>query len=1342
MIRKKWNTGKIMVLVAIFFCLFSSVSPILSSGQTNEKNPSYQPESETLNSSDSLSILESDLSMNSVNTESSEDSVVLDSSTSETSKEQPVNDKQNDQNTHETRAVAQDILDSVIVTDWELYREKGGVKESLTVEPKSNAVSNQAYNFYFNWMISPEKLGRNILPGDHFILEIPQNENRDTGHWYAVPGEWQTMMTSDGVNAVYRYRVENSVNGKTQVIRVEFLEDVDQLHINTLTSELNFTGFMNYVTKESVQNVTFGRDTTGAGLSKSITFNQIALNATNGFSYKYGSAGSNNSLKWGIQFNGAANVELGGDEVDYNVNGGVGNKYQGFYTDKPGRDVWHPWGTNYTDIFAPAGKEGGGELGGYVEDELPAGAEMTTLTIAAYIPIPIGLTQENYAKQEGVYPSSTAAFQSFVLADYGSGPTYRGSSDNSETQQPKQGTGFTLLAQGASETKAQFKARIQSLPYQYGVYKEASGVSTVMMHYGSMKKVGNEQARLSDLTNDSYTGRVITNPKSGQSVQITQFAAKAADYSIKRGYYAEEDRELLENYYSITFGDSNVIGGKSAAYNISLTVRYPPSTPSGSVRNESAIYTHSALTLNRNQPEAMPKRDGATAELKNPYGSITLNANQALLQKFDVERDENDQYVPINGAEFKLQVKDGSNWKDVKKNDDLLLFITDGIKYYEVENGATVEKTVNGLVKVDFGELGLANGTYRFVETKSAAGYDEKESPNWSETANAVVSDAFDIPSTTSRGPTVTVWNKKLPQVKYTVEHYVQKSEGNTAKENFELRQTEEKSGYLGQEVVGEPLMDLLKSYEYDEDLSIDYGKITGTITEDGELKLQLYYTIAAEVPFTFYKQGMNGEMMPSVDSNGHQLYDEKGRELKVAFDIYEWDGKWSESNPYNIGNGPKAKPEVWTKVNKEPLTTDALGRVRVPKIDDLTKYYAIVEVGTYPEYVLPNNEPPTNLTTYREVYWCVQMSTNLIFSTPSWAHGTEVDKPDFEKPSETNGNRYILKNRKPDISLFKVNEQDEPMPSSDKQKVQFEIYRWNAGGYFYENYPYSWGQWTKINSDAATDNQGYFATIGQTGLNGADDKNYDWYVVRETSTYSGYQKAEGYWLIKTAWNTTTQQFEIFDVKYKIIQGGSVIDGDDPGHKISANKTELYLTNKAKPISFTKEDEKQNPLGGVHFSLYKTKEGEQGTTGSEDPTASDTKWDMANPIEKISSTNASDKGKVTFDNLSRGDYLLMETKTISGYQLPLGHWIVTIDFYGEIETIRGRGDPLPPAFRVDSGKYYLPNYLKNSLPRAGGYMRMILVVLGIVLLGSAIIILQNQKNKTTNEKGERRWEKN
>ena len=479
MSEKKDILYRMIRLFTIIIIMLSILSPVLSFGESNVQETLTSSTSQSLKKSDFLNedseetiptLQSSEPVTTTTSEESSSDSAVVEEKVDEmkqTTEEEPSEQK--------IRASTTNILDAVVIKDWELYRDKGGKRESLTVEPKSNAESNQAYSFAFSWEIPSGKLGRNILPGDYFVLNIPQNENRDTGHWYAIPGEWSVVTTKDGTESVYRYRVESSVE---QIIRIEFLDGVNNLKINTISSELNFQGFMNYVTKEGTQDVSFGRDMNGSALTKSINFNKLALKAANGFSFKYGAAGSNNSLKWGIQFNGAANLELAGDYVDYNVNGGAGD-HQGFYTDKPGRDVWLPWGESYTDIYATAKKQDGSELGGYVEDDLPVGAEMTTLTIAAYIPIPIGLTQENYAKQEGVYSSGTAAFQSFVLSDYGKGPTYRSGTDNSEVQRPKAGTGFTLLEQKNGESKEDFKARIQAAPYQYGVYKSASGVSTV-----------------------------------------------------------------------------------------------------------------------------------------------------------------------------------------------------------------------------------------------------------------------------------------------------------------------------------------------------------------------------------------------------------------------------------------------------------------------------------------------------------------------------------------------------------------------------------------------------------------------------------------------------------------------------------------------------------------------------------------------------------------------------------------------------------------------------------------------------------------------------------------------
>ncbi|EOH93043.1 SpaA isopeptide-forming pilin-related protein [Enterococcus pallens] len=1356
---------KFFCLIAILILLFSTLVPTLSLGQSQESTTSSDTASKKIKTSIDNPLMSSTEKLGETSAESSSTGEISKSdyvkestgeseeSTEELKEKEPTDAPQKQQTPQKGTNAGQDVLSSVTVTDWEIFREVNGNKESLTASPKSNAISYQAYDFKFSWSIDTG--GPNIVSGDHFVLVIPQVADTSSGHWYATEGGWSEMKvdTGSGEEAIYQYRIENSVEKNAQVVHIEFLDGIMTFPTSSLNSELDFPGFMNYVTKDGTQEVSFGRDANGNPLVKEITFEKTPLQSTNGFSFKFAAAASNHSIQWGIQFNGAANLELSGDEVNYHVNGGNG-KYQGFYVDKPDRSVWKPWGTNYTDVEAPDGKEGGGELGGYIEDVLPAGAEMTALSIGAYIQIPIGLTPENYAQQKGVYPSTSNAFESLVLADYGSGPLYRNNSDTDDILKPKPGTGFELLKQEPNETKTNFKKRVQGAYPQYGVYKDASGESTVMMHFGSMKDADNQQPKLSSLTNENNVKRTITNPIGNGSVDITDFAVQAADFTIKRGFYAETDRELLENYYAITYGDTNVIEGAAAAYNISLTVRYPPDTPSiEAIKNTSEIYTHSALTLKSiPDPETMPKKDTAEGMLRNPYGKIELNRRQAMLQKFDVERDADDEYIPINGAEFKLQVQnDSGEWTDVRKEGAILSFKTDGIKYYEAAEGGAgglVEKTANGLVVVDFEALALADGTYRFVETKAAAGYDEEKSPQWN--GKEVVSDEFVIPSATPRGPTVTVWNKKLPQYKYTVEHYVQVNEfGGEEESNFTLAETEEKYGYLGQEIVGEPLLDLLTSYTYREDLSKKYGLIKGEITEDVELVIKLYYTQVGEIPFTFYKQGKNGEAMPSVDPNGNPLVDDQGREKKVAFDIYEYQPKPTDpARPiaWDNGQGPKSNPDLWKKI-EGPVATDALGRIRVPSIntpEELEKYYAIVEVETYPDYLLAENDLTNG---NREVYWVVRLSDGDMFSLPEYQFGKEMSRPDYEKPSSSNNNHFILKNRKPNISLFKVNERDEPMPSSDKQKVQFDIYQWIAEGYFLEDQPYTASFfWEKTASDVSTDNHGLFATIGKGGLenpNEDDDKHFDWYAVHETSTYSGYQAAEGYWLVKTAWEKTTQQFEIYEVRYKVIENGTVKDGVSPGHKISDDKTELYLTNKVKPTSFFKEDGRENPLGGVHFSLYKPKEGDSGKTGSEDPAASDTKWDMTKPIEKISSTDNSDLGKVTFDDLVQGDYLLVETETLPGYQLPLGYWIITIDFYGEIEGIKGRGDPLPPAFRIDSGTYYLPNYKINGMPNAGGYMRMALVVLGIVLLGSGIILSQNRKKyKSTNEKGRKDEKKN
>ncbi|WP_353805898.1 hypothetical protein, partial [Acinetobacter baumannii] len=87
---------------------------------------------------------------------------------------------------------------------------------------------------------------------------------------------------------------------------------------------------------------------------------------------------------------------------------------------------WHQWGTRYTDIWSPNVNNQSVEAnyGGYVEDELPPNADITQLSIAGYINIPIGLTKTDLQEQTGGIPSNSEAFESHVLMDYGNGPIY------------------------------------------------------------------------------------------------------------------------------------------------------------------------------------------------------------------------------------------------------------------------------------------------------------------------------------------------------------------------------------------------------------------------------------------------------------------------------------------------------------------------------------------------------------------------------------------------------------------------------------------------------------------------------------------------------------------------------------------------------------------------------------------------------------------------------------------------------------------------------------------------------------------------------------------------------
>jgi len=155
----------------------------------------------------------------------------------------------------------------------------------------------------------------------------------------------------------------------------------------------------------------------------------------------------------------------------------------------------------------------------------------------------------------------------------------------------------------------------------------------------------------------------------------------------------------------------------------------------------------------------------------------------------------------------------------------------------------------------------------------------------------------------------------------------------------------------------------------------------------------------------------------------------------------------------------------------------------------------------------------------------------------------------------------------------------------------------------------------------------------------------------------------------------------------------------------------------AMDFTFKKTDSYGNSLVGVTFELYTcTEAGTAGHIHSElatnDPSCC---WDVNNPLLMVTSDS---NGIVMFNELATGDYMLAETQTLTGLQLPFGQWLIGVDVDAWEITITARGDDLPPAFNIEAdGSYALTNYPILALPSVGS-----LESIWHILLGTALVI--------------------
>lgn len=159
------------------------------------------------------------------------------------------------------------------------------------------------------------------------------------------------------------------------------------------------------------------------------------------------------------------------------------------------------------------------------------------------------------------------------------------------------------------------------------------------------------------------------------------------------------------------------------------------------------------------------------------------------------------------------------------------------------------------------------------------------------------------------------------------------------------------------------------------------------------------------------------------------------------------------------------------------------------------------------------------------------------------------------------------------------------------------------------------------------------------------------------------------------------------------------------------------------PFSFTKVDDEKKGLAGAEFKLYRltctdTTHTHDGTTAELIEAGCYTAIQEGG-VDKVW-TSASN-GLVSFDYLINGTYILLETKAPDGFQLPAGQWKIVVNSMLEQKvTITAIGTP--PAFYVESGSYYLPNYKKPVLPVSGGLGTLLFTAGGTVLISVAVLI--------------------
>jgi len=1119
----------------------------------------------------------------------------------------------------ETRA---NVTTAMEIIDWQLLKNGTALSESV------HAVTGENYELKFNWEVKNSTLA----PGDFVAFRMPYNRG-PAGDDAGASGSWRISgsiqavpLTAviDGQTVKFAEWFIEAYDGGVdyEQIRIQFTEGVRLLEGMNIGSEIStgIDSIKNYTYKGGIQKVEFG------DIQKTIDFSQDKLEKSTGWNFKNAMGAGVNQIQFNIPVNLPASVELGGDVFDYSKNS------DGWAYDPV--DPENSWGEQVTDM---------GDI--YVEDTLDEGVVIQNLLIIADARAPMQLPANALTDYRGGMVTTLAPFNSYLLADFGNGPVYRTPNDPaSERQLPKQEYSFRRLYQESDESKEAFRSRVKSSPYQYGIFQDqATNRQTLMTYFGDVKKSGS-MPKYSDLTDQKYTEpqREIAG---SSTAPVFSFAEQATTRLITNGHYTEADRDELEAYFSLVYGDNNVLGGQIATFEVSFSAQYPPDTTSEEKINRAQHY----FTGPHSPDFPVLNEVIGKYRLANPYSSVQLSSNEALLFKFT------DQNLPLNGAKFMLQKKDASNeWHTVSDSE----VTTSTVAVNILEGEDVVEGQLDGGAKIS----NLEEGTYRFIEVEPPDGYDPESSPNYDETAGKVVSSDFAIPSSDQRA---IVFVENVAQPKYSLQHYVQMGDG-TAESDFELRLQENFNDKSGTEV--EAIGKSFAGYRLDE--SLPHTVKTGTVLEDGSLVLKMYYVKdESSRPFYFYKYDEKQHPMPSVDFKGDPL----GQDKEVTFDVYKYN-----SQGWGVGGGnynpdkvvpsdgtmlPEGKGAVWEK--KATLTTDSTGKISsdlpLTEDDGALITYAVVETKTYADYKLPASDQ----------YWVIWTGNDVAGDPPyingitPVNHAPQADAIDPSVPQ--NEKEYYIMNHYENWSLYKEDVTGTSMPSvnangaslGEDKKVEFVWYQY-IGNWSAEQQP---GDVSPEDS-SIWEEKGTLTTDANGKLVGdaIPREQGKTFALVETSTYKGYHlpsPQQAYWVL-------------WDSGY-INNSGS----DNPGTNFVdtyfytlkndfATEMQIYKTDANTKFPLKKTDKAK-----VGFSYYRYVGGWGESEGPEKNTdlSNTANWlPMKNTQNDTYLFYGDEEGRLTgledtlVGSYPHGNtYAIKEVEAYPGYQLRSGYWLVYVN---------------------------------------------------------------------------------